>query len=119
MNDDFTIKIADFGLSKTRDLSNPKRTQTKAIVGSVPWAAPEYVDWHQMDKRSEKGDVFSFGVILWELVTREIPWNNTPIDRVCYDVYNGKRLEIPPNCNETFKDICIKCWNEGNFYRVK
>lgn len=114
MNDDYTIKIADFGLSKTRDVSNTKRTNTNAIVGSVPWAAPEYLDWHHEEKRSEKGDVFSFGVILWELVTREKPWKGVSPNIICKEVCKGKRLEIPPNCSETFKDICTKCWNEGN-----
>ena len=113
MNEDYTIKITDFGLSRTRDLSNIKRTVTNAIVGSVPWAAPEYLDVQRFGERSEKGDIYSFGVILWELATRETPWKNTPPDQVCYDVSNGSRLKIPVNCNDQFKNIMGKCWENG------
>ena len=118
MNDDFVIKITDFGLSKTRDLANTKRTKTNAIIGSVPWAAPEYLDRARLKERCEKGDVFSFAVILWELITREKPWEGLTDDEICDEVINGNRLNIPQNCNELFRNIFDKCWDNGKFYTL-
>ena len=114
MNNDFVVKITDFGLSKTRAFANTKRTKTNAIVGSIAWAAPEYLDPNRKLERTEKGDIFSFAVILWELITREIPWKDLVDDDICDEVISGKRLNIPQNCNNMFTDIFTKCWNNGN-----
>ena len=109
-----TIKIADFGLSKTRDLSNVPRTKSNAIIGSVPWAAPEYLDPTRFLERSEKGDIFSFAVILWELITRQIPWKGIASDKLSYEVSRDeKRLPIPVNRDKEYKSVFEKCWNNG------
>ena len=63
-------KIADFGLSKLIDIN---ATHATGLIGSVAWTAPEVL---QEELYRDSADVYSFGVILWELLMNEIPWQN-------------------------------------------
>ena len=85
-------------------------------MGTVPWAAPEYLTVKRIKERSEKGDIFSFGVIAWELVTRKVPWKEEGYTRddVRELVINGERLEIPNNCPTELQEIMKQCWKHGN-----
>ena len=82
--------------------------------GSVQWAPPEALDERRKNERTEKGDVFAFGVIVWELVTRKIPWADegyTLVD-IAILVTSGERLEIPQDC--PLKSLIESCWKNGN-----
>jgi serine/threonine protein kinase len=73
---DFTIKIGDFGLTRPVDSSNYYAPQR---MGELPyrWMAPESIN---DQKFSSKSDVFSYGIVLWELVTLgETPY---PVSRI-------------------------------------
>ena len=61
------VQVADFGLSR-----ECVRTAAMTRVGSVQWAAPEVLLGHGY---SEKCDVWSFGVVCWELMTARIPFD--------------------------------------------
>jgi serine/threonine protein kinase len=63
-------KIADFGLSKVVDMN---MTHVTGIAGSVAWTAPEIL---QGEVYRDSADVYSFGVILWELLMNKVPWQN-------------------------------------------
>lgn len=62
------LKISDFGTSRTIGDKSTKMT----FVGTVAWMAPEVIR-HELC--SEKVDVWSYGVLLWELLTREKPYH--------------------------------------------
>uniref|UniRef100_M1A4W1 non-specific serine/threonine protein kinase n=1 Tax=Solanum tuberosum TaxID=4113 RepID=M1A4W1_SOLTU len=66
----WTVKVGDFGLSRFKDSTF---LTTKSGRGTPQWMAPEVL---RDEPSTEKSDVFSFGVILWELMTESIPWNN-------------------------------------------
>ena len=87
-----------------------------SILGSIRWAAPEYLTIERVSERSEKGDVFSFGVIVWELATQEMPWDGSGLsnDDIRESVVKGKRLKIPLNCNLQLKQIMEMCWKDSN-----
>ena len=72
----FEIKVCDFGLSKMRN--HASMTMSQNSVGTPVYAAPEVL---KGEKFSEKCDVWSFGVVLHELMTRKRPyaWLETPI----------------------------------------
>lgn len=61
------VKLCDFGLSGQKT----KRKKSKR-VGTYQWMAPEVI--RNSDKIDEKADVYSFGVIIWELLIEKIPY---------------------------------------------
>ena len=85
----------------------------------MPWAAPEYLTIKRIKERSEKGDVYSFGVIAWELITLKTPWKsqNYGIDDIREAVVGGDRLEIPANCPKELGEVIKNCWKHGIFSR--
>ncbi|KAG6749986.1 hypothetical protein POTOM_047064 [Populus tomentosa] len=85
-----TIKICDFGLSRVM-ADIPIRDSSSA--GTPEWMAPELI---RNEPVTEKCDIFSLGVIMWELYTLSRPWEGVPPKRVVDAVANeGSRLEIP------------------------
>jgi len=56
-------------------------------------------------------DVYSFGVILWELSTLQQPWGGmNPMQVVGAVGFQHRRLDIPDNVDPTIADIIRKCW---------
>ncbi|KAJ6720945.1 SERINE/THREONINE-PROTEIN KINASE ISOFORM X1-RELATED [Salix viminalis] len=66
----WTVKVGDFGLSR---LKHETYLTTKTGKGTPQWMAPEVL---RNEPSDEKSDVYSYGVILWELATEKIPWDN-------------------------------------------
>ncbi|XP_020866544.1 serine/threonine-protein kinase pakF isoform X3 [Arabidopsis lyrata subsp. lyrata] len=74
----WTVKVADFGLSR---IKHETYLTTKTGRGTPQWMAPEVL---RNEAADEKSDIYSFGVILWELVTEKIPWENlNPMQDTC------------------------------------
>ena len=63
----FSVKVADFGLARVK----ARATTMTGQMGTMQWMAPEVLS---NCRYTEKADVYSFGVILWELVTRACPY---------------------------------------------
>jgi len=99
MDSQNNIKICDFGFSR------PKVDATMSLVGTVQWMAPELM---REEKYTEKVDVYSYGVLLWELVTSEIPFGGISQSAVWYAVaVEGKTLELPDEAQERFgREFC-------------
>ncbi|KAF9669439.1 hypothetical protein SADUNF_Sadunf14G0107700 [Salix dunnii] len=90
VNKQMTVKICDFGLSRVMT-DIPIRDSSSA--GTPEWMAPELI---RNEPFTEKCDIFSLGVIMWELCTLNRPWEGVPPKKVVYAVANeGSRLEIP------------------------
>jgi serine/threonine protein kinase len=105
-------KISDFGLAKTKEHS--KTNTLVDALGTVAWAAPEYLTGKRYQERNEKGDVFSFGVIVWELLTRHIPWKAEGYSAkdIQHHIKRGERLVIPP-CPTILQEIMTQCWKDS------
>ena len=84
-------------------------------IGTIPWTAPEYLTIKRRNERNEKGDIYSFGVIAWELVTRKVPWKEEgySADDVREAVLEGDRLAIPNNCSKILKKLMEQCWKDS------
>ena len=101
VNNEFVAKVADFGLSRMMD-----KTMTRG-VGTPIYTAPETLKGSQY---SQKADVYSFAFILYELVTRKIPYDGISPWEVARKVCDeGLRPDIPPNC--IFEGLMQQCWN--------
>lgn len=95
----------DFGNSKIK-----KQTETMTQVGTPQWMAPEVL---LGDKYSEKADIYSFGVVVWELATNEIPWDEINAVQVISKVaYEHKHLQIPPSCPPSISKMITQCFHE-------
>jgi serine/threonine protein kinase len=77
VNKHMTVKICDFGLSRVMT-DTPIRDSSSA--GTPEWMAPELI---RNEPFTEKCDIFSLGVIMWELCTLNRPWEGVPPERVC------------------------------------
>ncbi|KAG4971936.1 hypothetical protein JHK85_038357 [Glycine max] len=104
VNKHWTVKICDFGLSRIMTES-PMRDSSSA--GTPEWMAPELI---RNEPFTEKCDIFSLGVIMWELCTLNRPWEGVPPERVVYSVaHEGSRLEIPEG---PLGRLISECWAE-------
>uniref|UniRef100_A0A7N0TSM1 non-specific serine/threonine protein kinase n=1 Tax=Kalanchoe fedtschenkoi TaxID=63787 RepID=A0A7N0TSM1_KALFE len=86
----WTVKVGDFGLSR---LKLETYFKTKSGKGTPQWMAPELI---RNEPSNEKSDVYSYGVILWELATDKVPWENLNAMQVIAAVgFLDRQLEIP------------------------
>ncbi|XP_053294833.1 mitogen-activated protein kinase kinase kinase 7 isoform X1 [Pleuronectes platessa] len=103
MTADKDLKICDFGASKF--LSH---TTHMTVVGTFPWMAPEVI---QSLPVSETCDTYSYGVVLWEMLTREVPFKGFEGLQVAWLVVEKQeRLTIPTSCPASFAELMRKCW---------
>ncbi|XP_010255507.1 PREDICTED: serine/threonine-protein kinase EDR1 isoform X2 [Nelumbo nucifera] len=101
----WTVKVGDFGLSKLKDATF---LTAKSGRGTPQWMAPEVL---RNDPSNEKSDVFSFGVILWELMTISIPWVNLNSLQVVGIVgFMDRRLDLPDDLDPRVSLIIHDCW---------
>ncbi|XP_026406891.1 serine/threonine-protein kinase EDR1-like isoform X5 [Papaver somniferum] len=104
VNKHYMVKICDFGLSRVM-AESPMRDTSSA--GTPEWMAPELI---RNEPFTEKCDVFSLGVIMWELCTLNRPWEGVSPMQVVYAVANeGSRLEIPEG---PLGKLIQDCWAE-------
>ncbi|XP_065858179.1 uncharacterized protein [Euphorbia lathyris] len=101
----WTVKVGDFGLSRWK---NATFLSTKSGRGTPQWMAPEVL---RNEPSNEKSDVFSFGVILWELMTVSVPWTNLNSLQVVGVVgFMNRRLELPEALDPKIASVIRDCW---------
>jgi len=97
-------KVADFGLART------KVTTTMTRVGTPRWVAPEVV---REERYSELADVYSFGVILWELQTEQVPFAQmSPLQILSKIAYEKLALVVPTDGVAAFNELMRHCLSD-------
>ncbi|XP_075780872.1 mitogen-activated protein kinase kinase kinase 21 isoform X3 [Pelodiscus sinensis] len=105
-----TLKITDFGLAREWH-----RTTKMSAAGTYAWMAPEVIKSSVFSKGS---DVWSYGVLLWELLTGEVPYRGIDGLAVAYGVaVNKLTLPIPSTCPEPFAKLMKECWEQDPHIR--
>jgi serine/threonine protein kinase len=83
-------KLMDFGIAKREDAS---LTQTGTFLGTPSYASPEQIKEGTVDNRS---DIFSFGVLVFELLSGQSPFPGTSINTILYRIVNESPVEVKP-----------------------
>lgn len=105
IDDALIPKIADFGWTRLKSKKMTKK------IGTFQWMAPEVLTTQDY---TEKADVFSFGIIMWEIATRKPPYKNisgiTVANRV---VSNDLRPKIDEKIPSQWAKLMVKCWQKN------
>ena len=111
LDENYKIKVSDFGLAKATDEVRFGAGSTSEGVqkGSSLWMSPEYLNGSPYD---EKCDVYSFGMVLLELVTRRLPWVEVKeLSQIVLKVAQGQRPPLPDNgLPSQLRDLIQRCW---------
>lgn len=103
LNESYTAKVCDFGLSR---LKEEERSMT-GNCGTVQWMAPEVL---ANQRYNEKADVFSYGIICTELLTRECPYEGMSAIQCALAVLNrDQRPAIPRYCPPQLRALIKAC----------
>ncbi|XP_051826768.1 receptor-interacting serine/threonine-protein kinase 2 isoform X2 [Antechinus flavipes] len=105
LDNEFHVKIADFGLSKWRQmsLSQSRNSVSTPEGGTIIYMPPENYDPNQKSRASIKHDIYSFAIIMWEVLSRKQPFEEVinPL-QIMYSVSKGNRPDtdtesLPPD----------------------
>lgn len=97
------VKVCDFGLTA------PAIPPPAGGCGTPRWLAPEVNDGQAYTMAS---DVYSLGIVFWEIAARQVVFGNDTTDEVLAKVAAGKRPTIPEDCPEDFADMIRSCWHQ-------
>ena len=115
-NDHVQVKVTDFGLSRSKfdtvNLLNGSEQMT-GCAGTFHWMAPEILQSQQ--SYTHKADVYSYGIVLWEILCREPPFKSLrPHEIMAKVLHSNARPDeacIPKECPEELKVIMRRCWD--------
>lgn len=111
MDENNIVKIADFGVARIIETTGHMTAET----GTYRWMAPEVIEHKPYD---EKADVFSFAIVLWELLTCRIPYSEmTPLQAAVGVVQKGLRPDIPPSTPPALGLLMEACWAQEAAHR--
>jgi len=115
LDEDLHAKITDFGISKI--IEDPTKTMTKGR-GTPCWMAPEVMRIEEDGQKKSytfKADVYSYGIVLWEIAAREEPYTGLDIFKLYEKIKEGGRPEIkksflPPEQPKSYARLMRRCW---------
>ncbi|KAJ1439055.1 Serine-threonine/tyrosine-protein kinase, catalytic domain [Sesbania bispinosa] len=107
LGEDMCVKVADFGISCLESQTG----SAKGFTGTYRWMAPEMI---REKNHTKKVDVYSFAIVLWELLTGLTPFENMTPEQAAYAVtHKNARPQLPSDCPWAFSHLINRCWS-GN-----
>lgn len=107
----FSCKVADFGLSRMITTNSHIQTFT---FGTVRYMAPELL---KNGLLTPAADIYSFGMLVWELVVGRAPYPKKCHNDIIVDVVDGKRPTIPAHCPSDIIALIQDCWHQDRTMR--
>ncbi|XP_065553604.1 tyrosine-protein kinase Fgr isoform X4 [Lathamus discolor] len=106
VGDNLVCKIADFGLARL--IEDNEYTARQGAKFPIKWTAPEAA---LFGKFTIKSDVWSFGILLTELVTKgRVPYPGMNNREVLEQVERGYRMQCPGSCPPSLHEVMVQCW---------
>nr|GMD91695.1 serine/threonine-protein kinase HT1-like [Ipomoea batatas]GMD92957.1 serine/threonine-protein kinase HT1-like [Ipomoea batatas] len=104
LNDEMRVKVADFGTSCLETQCH----EAKGNMGTYRWMAPEMI---KEKSYTRKVDVYSFGIVLWELTTSLLPFQGmTPVQAAFAVAEKNERPPLPASCQPALAHLIKRCW---------
>ncbi|XP_062506312.1 uncharacterized protein LOC134182887 [Corticium candelabrum] len=141
VSDNWVVKVSDFGLGRavtsgqqrktttlletrwsklrwsrtpstvTVSLLNPESELSHRHVGTARWCAPEL---RAGGEYHVSVDVFSFGILLWEIWCHRLPFDNYPFSSAAANAINkGERPPVPTDCSPIYTALMKLCWSHN------
>ncbi|KAH3763716.1 serine/threonine-protein kinase STY46 [Pelomyxa schiedti] len=105
VSEDGIAKVIDFGTVRVVD-----RALMTGNLGTVQYMAPELFSSHSY---TVKADVYSYAIVVWEMVTRSVPYEDKDTWAIPVSVCKGERPSIPKETHPELAKIIKKCWNHN------
>ena len=131
----FTLKLTDFGTAKIiekdgkiRMVNKPQsldnyynsvRTNDIKLMGTSAWMAPELFKAVNSQENSKASDIWSLGVLLWEILTGRQPYQG--VEHIAIGMWvcqDGQKLHIPDNAPAIYQEILRMCWAKAAKDRI-
>ncbi|RIA99730.1 kinase-like domain-containing protein [Glomus cerebriforme] len=104
---DGTVYISDLGMCQSAN--NEEQSTSNRVYGVLPYMAPEVLRGYQYIKAA---DIYSFGIIMNEYFSEEIPFNGVPHDHIlAIKICKGLRPKISEDTPKLVADLIMKCWD--------
>ncbi|XP_047972284.1 serine/threonine/tyrosine-protein kinase HT1-like [Salvia hispanica] len=107
LDEDMCVKVADFGISCLETQCG----SAKGFTGTYRWMAPEMI---KEKHHTKKVDVYSFGIVMWELLTALIPFDDMTPEQAAFAVcQKNARPPLPSTCPAAFSRLIRRCWSSN------
>jgi len=105
LDENMKIKVSDFGLSRLKNIFSGN--ENKGRIGTSHWMPPEIM---KAQKYEESSDVFSYGMIMWEIITNEIPYYGLTPNQIIGLVGDCRKIvEVPKFGNPALTKLIKNC----------
>ncbi|XP_041111170.1 serine/threonine-protein kinase B-raf-like isoform X2 [Polyodon spathula] len=113
LHEDLTVKIGDFGLATVKSRWSGSH-QFEQLSGSILWMAPEVIRMQDKNPYSFQSDVYAFGIVLYELMSGQLPYSNiNNRDQIIFMVGRGylsaDLSKVRSNCPKAMKRLMADC----------
>ncbi|XP_078270097.1 RAF proto-oncogene serine/threonine-protein kinase isoform X2 [Rhinoraja longicauda] len=117
LHEGLTVKIGDFGLATVKSRWSGSQ-QVGQPTGSILWMAPEVIRMEEINPYSFQSDVYSFGIVLFELMTGELPYSHVNNrDQIIFMVGRGfltpDLSKLYKNCPKAMKRLVANCMDRS------
>ncbi len=110
------VKLVDFGIAKLASKKQLELTRAGSLIGSVSYMSPEQARSRPITKAS---DIFSFGSLLYEILTRRAPFDGEDIPSTLYNIVHEEPLPIEsPEIPELFSELIWHCLRKDPEERI-